>query len=145
MTVEIGKKSVGKTVYIPRAVLTESVPGQRYELNISTNGIQDQSQVVKVLTSELPNKFKGLKIHWIRVDNNSIRMEIEGSPFVWATLLLFLPEILLTIGVVVTFIAVFLVVSAVPSWAWAIFAIGAILIIFGGGIGRKILGEKKIE
>jgi len=144
---EVGTKVVGVTKYIPRAVLTESVPGAVYELEIRTKGISNPSEVVDVLSKEMPKKFKGLKVLWIRIDDPVIHMQITGSPFAWQLVLLWLPEILQLIGVVVTLIAVFLVISQIPAWAWATLLSGVFLIYAGPKIGsyvrKTVVGKAK--
>ena len=139
--IEVGKRVVGYTKYIPRAMLTESVPGVVYELEIRTEGIPDERAVINLLREEMPKKFKGLEVLWIRVDDKVIRMQIIGSPFAWSLVLLWLPEILALIGVVVTFIAIYFVAAEVPSWAWAILAVGVALIWLGPKIGSIIRGK----
>jgi len=140
MVVEVGTRMVGITKYIPKEMLTDSVPGQIYELEISTKGIDNPEQVISVLQAELPRKFKGLKVRWIRIDNSTIRMQIEGSPFAWSALLMFLPSILATIGVIVTLIAVYLVWTMIPGWLTAMLILGAVLMFFGSRIGELIIG-----
>jgi len=137
---EVGKRVVGVTKYIPRAMLTESIPGAVYELEIRTNGITDEKAVIDLLREEMPKKFKGLRVLWIRIDDSVIRMQIMGSPFAWSLVLLWLPEILQMIGVIVALIAVFLVISQIPAWAWATLLSGVFLIYAGPKIGSYIRG-----
>ena len=140
MAVVIGKRFAGTSIYIPRAILTESTPGQVYELHIRTTGIADAKKPVEVLTAEMPRKFRDLKILWMRVDDRNIYMQIQGSPFPWSLLLLWLPEILSAIGIIVTAIAVFLVAAQVPTWLWVMLATGVGLIYLGPRIGSYIRG-----
>ena len=138
--VEVGTRIVGVIKYIPKDMLTDSVPGQIYELVINTDGIGNPEQIITILQAELPRKFKRLKVKWIRIDNSTIRMQIEGSPFSWALLLAFLPTILETAGVVVLMIAIYLVWVHVPGWVIGMLIIGAILTYFGEEIAGFIIG-----
>ena len=139
LAVEYGRKVAGRTVYMPRDILTESVPGAVYQLEIKTKGVPDPKKAISALTTELPRKFPRLKVLWIQVEDPYIRMQIQGSPFAWAALLAFLPEILMAIGIIVLFITVYLVISWVPSWIWALLAAGALLFFVGPAIVRKIV------
>ena len=137
---EYGRKIVAqRTVLIPPSMLTESVPGAVYQLEIKTKGIPDPQKVISVLTTELPRKFPDLKVLWIRVENQSISMQITSNPpFTWALLLALLPEILMAIGITILFITVYLVVSWVPSWIWALLLTGTLLFFVAPGIARTI-------
>ena len=146
ITVEIGKRILGKTEYIPRAMLIESVPGQIYEVEIRTKGVSNPEQAISTLNVELPKKFNGLKVHWIGADGSVIKMQITGSPFAWAAFMLFLPSILTVIGIAVTLIAVYLVWTLVPPWVTALLIIGTILTLFGSQMGDLIMrGLPKVK
>ena len=136
--IEVGKRVIGMKKYIPRAMLTESIPGSIYEIEIVTKGIPNPDEAIDVLRMELPKRFN-LKVLWVGVENNVVRMQIIGSPFPWPALLAFLPEILLAIGIVVVLISVYLVFSHIPSWVYALLIIGSIL-TFGAYIGGAKLG-----
>ena len=138
MAVEVGKRIVGKTNYIPRAMLIESVPGQIYELEIRTKGISNPEQAISALNTELPKKYKGLKVHWIGVNGSVIKIQLTGSPFAWAALMLFIPTILTLVGIAVTLIAVFLVWTTVPPHITASLVVGLVLTIFGSQMGGLI-------
>jgi len=129
-----------ETKYIPKAVLTESVPGSKYELTIKTYGVPDPEATINLLRTELPNKFFDLKVLYINIEGDTITMQLSGSPFLWMSLLLFLPTILGALGVIVVLISVYLMFAAVPSWIWATLIIGGILILAGPWIGELVLG-----
>jgi len=133
-----GKRTVGKSIYIPRSILTESVPGQIYEIHVKTAGIPDPEEAVETVTAELPKKVKGLKVLWARADEKNMIIQVQGSPFPWTLVLLYLPEILSAIGVAVTAIAVFLVAAHIPVWLWVMLAAGVGLIYLGPKIGAYI-------
>lgn len=138
MSLEVGKRTLGETVYIPKQMLTESVPGVVYELLISTKGIKEPKKVAETLQMEIPIRFKGAEVLWIRIDGDRIRIQIKGSPFLWAIFLLWLPEILALIGIIVVLISVFLVAAAIPSWLWGFMFTGLGLILIGPTLGSLI-------
>ncbi len=135
---EYGTKLLGKTMYIPRKMLTESVPGQIYHIDIKTKGVPNPEEAIRVLRTELPKKFPGLKVHWIEVHDPYIKLQITGSPFAWALLLMFLPQILALSGIVVLLIAVYLFMVTVPTWMYALLGLGAVLIFFGPSIAKAV-------
>lgn len=123
----LGKKPEGKLEYIPREILTESVPGQLYELHIRTETITDKEAVAQVLIKELP-KIHGLTIQWIEISDEKIKVAITGSPFAWSALLLVIPQILSVIGVTVIMIGVFLLWAHVPGYVIGLIVVGALLL-----------------
>lgn len=135
---EVGKRTKGSTKYIPEAMLTESTIGAIYELQIKTEGVDNPQEAINIISSELPKKFKGLEVLWARVDSPYIKVQIKGSPFVWSAVLLFLPQILATVGIIVALIAVYLIWSAIPSWAMALLIIGGIIIWGAPKITKKV-------
>ena len=136
---EFGTKTVTELQYIPKAMLTDSVPGQKYELKIRTNGVPDPAATINLLRTELPKQFFDLKVLWINIEGDTITIQISGSPFLWASLLLFLPTILGAVGVIIVLIAVYLMFSAVPGWVFALVIIGGVLIFVGPKIGEWAL------
>jgi len=141
--VEFGKKVFGPTKYIPRAMLTESVPGAIYELHIKTKGVPDPQLAAKVITEKLYERFRA-KVIWISIEGSDIRLQLVGSPFAWSLLLVFLPEILLAIGIIVLLISVYLVFAHIPGWVLGLAAIGAILFV-GAPTISKIVTTRMIE
>jgi len=130
---------VGKyLIEMPKTSLTDSVPGKHYHIRIETEGITNAEEVAKLLVNGLWNKFHA-DVKYIRIDNSCIDIQLEGSPFVWAVLLLWLPQILVGVGVILTAVVVFSIISAIPSWAWATLGLGIILIVFGPVIGKAVL------
>jgi len=135
-----GKQITGKTLIIPVDYLKtqESVIGEIYELTIQTNGVSDPQQVINSLVAQIPQKFPDAKVLWVDIYGNTVRMQLQGSPFAWATLLLFLPQILSVIGVAIIAVGVFLVVGEVPSWAWAALGVGLTLFFLGPTIAKQL-------
>lgn len=139
MTVSMGRKINGKTVYMPRALLTDSVPGQQYELQIKTQSIPTDKQrtVAELLAEKLSEKFMA-KVNYIEVGDNWVVVQLEGSPFAWVLLLAFIPQILAAVGVIVTVIAVFLIFGAAPMWQILMLLLGVGLVITSSFIGKKV-------
>ena len=148
MVVEMGARIAGRIQHIPRAMLIESVRGQIYEVEIRTKGVSNPEQAISTLNVELPKKFKGLKVHWIGIDDSVIKVQLTGSPFAWAALVLFIPAILTVVGIVVTIIAVFLVWTSIPPYVTASLVVGLVLTVFGsqmGGLVTKGMLKVKVK
>lgn len=137
-TYAVGKMVGDQTIYMPKEILTESVIGQVYELQIKTRGVPDPRNTTIVLQKKLKEKFNATLLYF-EVDDNVITMQIEGSPFAWSLLLVFLPEILVGLGIVVLFIMVYLVTSAIPSWKYGLTILALILIFLGPGAVSKVV------
>ena len=140
----LGKKVGKRGRPLPVKMLTDSVPGKFYHLNIETTGISDEKAVASLLINKLNEKFKA-KVVWIKVEGNNIELQISGSPFVWAVLIPFIPTILAVIGISVVLVAVYSIISAIPTWAWALLIIGSVLAVFGPGIARTLVPEIEVE
>lgn len=142
--IELGRRVEGKARLIPPSLLMkmESVPDSVYQIEIQTKGVRDEKAVVDTLVKGLREKF-GVKVIWISVNKpkDMIKLQIVGSPFAWSALLLFLPTILLAIGVIVVLIAVFLIIVERPVLA-ALAVVGLALI--GVGAALRGRGEKKV-
>jgi len=138
MVFKMGVRKLGNLLNIPEEMLGESVIGAVYEVQIKTKGISNPQQIANLISSELPKKVSST-IKYIEIGSDYIILQIEGSPFPWALLLGFLPQLLLLAGVVVMFISVWSVISAIPSWAWALLAVGGGLVLFGPTIGKALI------
>ena len=136
-TYAVGKMIGDQVIYMPKDMLTESVIGQIYELQIKTRGVPSPEVVAAVLFKKLKEKF-GASLLYFEVDDDILTIQIEGSPFSWAALLVFLPEILVGLGIMVLFIMVYLVTSAIPSWQYAVGAVALTLIFLGPGMISKV-------
>lgn len=133
----VGKSVGGGTIFMDKTILTESVIGQNYEIQMKTNGVPNPDQVATVLSKTLREKFNA-KLLYFEVDDNILTLQLEGSPFSWGLLLTFLPEILLGLGVLVSFIMVYFITSQIPSWQYALGAIALSLIFIAPGVISKI-------
>lgn len=128
----VGVYSVGQRVpgsLTPLSPITlstgETERGRFYELHIDTDGIPDPRRAVEALVEGLRNR--GVETVWASADARQIRLQVAGSPFAWAVLLPFIPTILSVVGIVVTLIAAYLIVTGIPAWAWGVLAIGVLL------------------
>lgn len=138
LIVALGERVEGRLEPLPVAHLTESVPNQLYEIHLTTKPIPTEKMrsTAILLWEEIPAQFN-IKIQHVKVEPNRITLQLHGSPFPWTPLLAFLPQILMAIGVIVTAIAVFLVITwPKATWTWALLATGIILIATPILIGR---------
>lgn len=86
------------------------------------------------LKSELEANFS-TKVRYGNVEGNVVILQITGSPFIWAALLAFLPQILTILGVVVGFITIYLFATSVPTWIYAIGAIAIVMVFVAPKLG----------
>lgn len=143
MIFKVGRSQGAYTVLLPKSVRTTSVPGAIYELQLKTMGVPDPKAVALRLADGLAEKF-GATLLYFEVDNNVLTIQIEGSPFAWTALLLFLPEILAGFGILITMITVYLVGASIPSWIYGMIFFGSVLLLFGGKIAGKVT-PKELE
>jgi hypothetical protein len=86
-----------------------------------------------------------VKIHYIEVNDRNVTIQLEGSPIAWELILSLLPLIFTILGIVIIMIAVFSLISAVPSWTWALLIVGAITLFIIPGVIPKIKLPKKAK
>lgn len=137
ITCKLGKMVGDQAIYMEKAMLTESVIGQIYELQLKTEGVETPEVVAAVLSSKLKERF-GATLLYFEVDDDIMTIQIEGSPFVWSQLLVFLPEILSVLGVAILFIMVYLVGSTIPSWQYGLGAAALTLLYLAPSIISKM-------
>ncbi len=127
---------VGKYVQeVPAEVLTTSVPGKCYHLRIETSGISDEMLVSDALITGLSKNFKA-KVKYMRIENGVIDVQLEGSPFIWAEVLLWLPAMFTVFGIILVGISVYTVFASIPSWAWGTLIVGVVLLLLAPSAGR---------
>jgi len=135
--VTLGVRAGGNFRYIPRDMLSESIPGQLYELHIQTEPCTGcKEAVADTLLIELPARFHGLEIRWIEVEDTMIRVQLKGSPFSWPALLAALPEILALAGVVMLLAGVYMLWSYIPGWTIGLIIVGILLLWQGPKIAK---------
>jgi hypothetical protein len=121
----------------PIEALTDSVPGKAYHLHIETNGISNEAEVAVVLTEELWKRCKA-DVVWMHIENGVIDLQLYGSPFLWTALIALIPIILALLGISFAFTSIWTIISAIPSWAWALLVTGVLLIFIGPNIGKML-------
>ena len=120
----VGQKIPGglKSLDMSTISFGHTVKGKFYEIHIDTDGIPDPSRAVNALTEGLRNQ--GVQTVWASSDGKRITIQIAGSPMAWSVFMTLVPTILSLVGVVVTIIAVYLIISDIPGWAWGMMFVG---------------------
>lgn len=136
MVLTLGEPVGQYMIEVPKDMLTDSIPGKHYHLHVETEGIIDEQRVAEALVNGLDED--GATVKYVRIDSHNIDIQLEGSPFAWAAILLWLPQILQGLGIIVTLFTVFAIVSSIPSWAWATLGVGVVLLIFGASFGKMM-------
>ncbi len=131
-----------KLLEIREEELGESVPGKVYHLTLETKGVANEEVVAETLVRELYDRF-GAKVVWIQVIDNTIEMQLVGSPFSWIGLIAAIPSILVIVGLALILWAVYVVMTEVPGWTWAILTIGIGLIILSPTIDESLKKSKR--
>lgn len=137
--IELGTLVGRYVVKIPKEVLTTSVPGKSYHIRMETSGISDERNVANALINGLLTEFNA-KVKYIRIENGVIDVQLEGSPFVWTAVIIWLPSIFTLLGIVLLGISVYTVFASIPSWAWGTLAIGVALILLAPSVGKMFKG-----
>lgn len=139
-----GTPIIKNAVRIPDDMLTESAAGSEYMIKIQTKGVSNPKETLDLLKSKLKEKF-GVTVVYGEVANNNITLQIKSSvsiQFVWGAVLVFLPQILSIVGVVVALISVYLVVSSIPTWVYGLASIALVLLFALPKVLPKILPTK---
>lgn len=128
---------------LPEVMRTLSVPGQIYMIEIGTDGVPNPKETYGLLKTRLSEEF-GIETKGMEVRDGVIRLQFfAGLPFSWAALIEFLPLILKVIGIIVTVITAFVIVSRIETWQIALLGLGIILTLFGDIIPKLLGGERK--
>jgi hypothetical protein len=139
-----GAKVAGVAIPIPIYALKETVPGAIYEIRIKTNK-PAPPQTIETIKRVFAEKCPSVKIHYIEVDGNNVTIQLEGSPIAWETILALLPLIFTLLGLVILLVAVFSLISAIPSYVWALLIVGAITLFIVPGLIPKVKLPKKAK
>jgi len=123
-----------KTIPLPVDYLmsAESVPGRMYEIHVVLkNKANEESarKLISILPDEFIRRFNA-KVNYVEVNDNYVRIQLTGSPFPWSAVLLFLPQIFMIVGLIVSLIAVFLLITKAP-WEAAAAIVGIALMVAG--------------
>lgn len=116
-----------KSIAVPVEYLMkfESVPGNIYEIRVKFDKNVDVSKAKRLaylIKKEFAGRF-GADVKFVEFNGNTARIQVEGSPFSWSAVLAFLPELFMTVGLVVTLISVVLIISKAP-WEVVSFMLG---------------------
>lgn len=108
---KVGRRVSGRRVKLVNAADKVSKVGEIYELHIKTDKpVNDVAALLAFgkLHKGLNDLFNA-KLLYLENKGNDMIMDISGSPFGWFDLLVWLPEILMTVGVIVLAISVYIV------------------------------------
>lgn len=137
---KVGRRLEGARVKLINAADKVSKVGDNYELIIKTN--RPISDVEALMAYSKINKglndLFNAKVRYFENKGNNIIMGITGSPFSWFDLLVWLPEILITVGVLVLAISVY-IVSMYNKYLAMALLIGAIIT----GVGMYLRKERE--
>ena len=124
----VGRKIPGSLQPISQVTLSteETEKGKFYELHINTDGIPDPRSAVNTLIDGLRNH--GVETVWASADARRIWIQIAGSPMAWAALISLIPAILSVVGVAVTLVAIYMIFTGIPGWAWGLLAVGLLFL-----------------
>jgi hypothetical protein len=139
-----GAKIAGTAIPIPIYALRETVPGVIYEIRIKTNK-PAPPQTMETIRAMFAQRLPQVKIHYIEVSDRNVTIQLEGSPIAWELILSLLPLIFTLLGLAIILIAVFSLISAVPSYVWALLIIGAITLFIVPGLIPKVKLPKKAK
>jgi len=124
----VGQKMLGSRQPLSQLTLSTggTEKGKFYEIHLETDGITDTRGAVNTLIAGLKNQ--GVETVWASADATKMQIQIAGSPIAWATLITLLPTILSVIGVIATVVAVYMIFTGIPGWAWGLLAVGLLFI-----------------
>jgi hypothetical protein len=130
MAYTLGTKVVGKGyVKIPDQMLDVTIPNWVYEIQILTDkSVTDPPALANLIKTEFAKRLPDVKIYWISVDGDEVRIQLSASPIAWATILALLPLIFALVGLTLILISVWGIITAIPSWAWAALIVGIVLL-----------------
>ena len=121
--------------------------GRIYDLQLHVEGLTDPQRAIELLITQLNERYPKLAVTWISACDIDQTIELQvvpveekvtltGESLVVGSLLLFLPQILALLGILVVGISVWQMVAAIPWWAWALLGTGVFLWLFGPMIGK---------
>lgn len=136
----LGVKKSGIYIQIPQKLLDYTIPDWTYEIQLKTDKpVQNPSELATLIKTKFAEKLPEVKIHYIEINGDEVRIQLSASPLSWSTILTFLPLIFLVAGLTILLVAVWGVISAVPSWAWALLVIGIVVLWISPYVMETIL------
>lgn len=141
----LGSRVEGRRIPMPYSYVgnNESVVGNKYEIVVKLKDKLDDRKARELaykLADGLLKKFNA-KLLYFSNNDDYVTMDIEGSPFVWSELIMWLPEIFMSVGAVILLVSVFLIVQSKPLLSLGVIA-GVMLLAFGYNLYEK---KKKIK
>ena len=129
-----------KRVKLDVSKLSVAPKGTLYDIVIRTSKMtpEQAKQALENLILGMREQF-GIETYYATASEDTILLEIKGSPFAWTTLLMWLPAILGLIGIAVLLISVWQIFASIPSWVWPVLIIGVGLVLLGPKIGELII------
>lgn len=156
MIFEVGKYEYGNKIFMPWKYLKNnpSVKGHKYEIvmKLDRADVDGAMKLAKVLPKELYRRYRA-KLTYLGIGKNFAILQIQGSPFEWPELLMFLPQIFEAVGFIITAISVLLIARTSTAELFALF-VGLSLLYWGlkmqgkeKEVARKVIktAEKVIE
>jgi hypothetical protein len=132
----------GAKIPIPFSMLDKTIPGLTYEILIKTDKPAPPNTVDAILTT-FKQKLPQVKIKYVAVQDNQVTIQLEGSPIEWSLIIGLLPLIFAALGIIILLIAVFGIFASIPSWAWALLVVGALLFFLAPRITALLPPPKK--
>lgn len=136
--------------------LTEDIgleAGKTYQINLQVEGLTDSEGAIDYILSRMAEGYPSLAVTWIQASERAQTIDIQfvsldqtarlsGQTMAIGSILLFLPQILTLLGIVVVALSAWTMVAAIPWWAWALLGTGVFLWIFGPTIGKMFAREE---
>ncbi len=124
-----GKFKAGAFKALPTATYfslgAESVPHQVYEVRVKTISMSAERER-EVLERLMSVKVPGMEVIAAEAKGDKVRIQVTGSPFLWAPFLAILPSI---IGPIIALVIGLILIFRIPEWTWA-----AVALILGGSV-----------
>lgn len=107
------------------SVGAESVPHQVYEVRVTTvplSAERERDILEKLMSARVSLSLRqGLDVIAVEAGGNRVRIQVTGSPFLWAPFLALLPTI---IGPIIALVVGLVLIYRIPEWAWAAIPLG---------------------
>lgn len=133
----VGKFMFGVFKALPVATYlslgAESVPHQVYEVRATVVPMYNLYEVAERLRK---TKVPDMDIIAFEVKGDTVRIQVTGSPFLWAPFLAILPSI---IGPIIGLVIGLILIFKIPDWAWAAIPLG----VGGAVLAYAVMKAKK--
>ena len=127
--------------------------GKVYQVNINVEGLTDPQGTIDYVLDSMAERYPNVVVTWIQASETNQTIDIQlvpldqkarltGETFAIGSILLFLPQILALLGIVIVAISAWQMVAAIPWWAWALLGTGVVLWLFGPAIAKMFAPEE---